>query len=181
MEKKLVTPGISYLVLGGAKSGKSGHAQKLAELLPPPRLFIATAQALDDEMKKKIEIHKKQRGEGWQTIEEPLEISKIIKKNSKTFSVILLDCITLWITNLLLMKNLKQEDFEFHLKELTDAIIMAPSSVIVVSNEVGMGIVPESSLSRRFREFAGLANQHIARAVDKVVLCVAGFPLYLKE
>ncbi len=171
----------SYLIVGGAKSGKSCYAQALAESYPAPRLFIATAEPFDEEMKEKIKIHKSQRGESWETIEEPLEIEKTIRENGNKFPVILLDCITLWISNLILRKDLTVSDFKARLRDLKLAIRDASATVIVVSNEVGMGIVPESAVSRKFREFAGLANQQLAMVSDKVVLCVAGLAIFLKK
>ncbi len=171
----------THLVLGGAKSGKSRLALSLAERYPAPRLFIATAEALDEEMVRKIEIHKAERGEGWYTIEEPLAISSVIRDEGKNFSVLLLDCITLWVTNLILKQDPNPEDFHKWLSDLTDAIKSSERSVVIVSNEVGMGIVPDSSIGRKFREYAGEANQRIAAVVDEVSLCVAGFPVTLKS
>ncbi len=169
------------MILGGAKSGKSKYAQKLAESYPAPRLFIATAEPFDLEMKEKIELHKKARGETWQTIEEPLEISQKILENAERFPVILLDCITLWISNLILKKDISMLNFRNYLQQLIVAIEKTSSSLIIVSNEVGMGIVPESAVSRKFREFSGLANQKLAEAADEVILCVAGLPIFLKK
>ncbi len=168
------------LVLGGSKSGKSQYAQNLSETYPAPRLFIATARALDEEMKQKIERHKKQRGPGWCTIEEPLEIANAVEHNSNKYSVILIDCITLWISNMILKREVNQDEFEIQVNNLCKALEKALCPVIVVSNEVGMGIVPDTPLSRKFREYSGLANQQIAKTVDRVTLCVAGLPLHLK-
>ncbi len=169
------------LVLGGAKSGKSTYALKLAESYPPPRLFVATAQPFDDEMKEKIRLHRQQRKDRWDTVEEPLEVAAVIKKHSENYGVILLDCITLWISNLMLDEDIRFYDFQKILEELLVAIRTSNCPVIVVSNEVGMGIVPDTSVGRKFREFAGFANQELAKTMNEVVFCVAGLPLHLKK
>lgn len=163
------------LVLGGAASGKSLYSEKLVNAAAAPKVYVATAQAFDAEMSQKIARHKVQRGDGWTTIEEPIEIASILVEQ-ETDSVVLLDCATLWLTNVLLA----DEDEVAMSEALCAALAACPARVVVVSNEVGYGIVPENALSRRFREAQGRLNQKIAAQADSVVVVMAGLPLALK-
>ncbi|MFZ3064710.1 MAG: bifunctional adenosylcobinamide kinase/adenosylcobinamide-phosphate guanylyltransferase [Nitrospirota bacterium] len=184
-------------ILGGARSGKSGFALKLAESIKGKRLYIATAEALDDEMAKRIKKHKKERGDNWNTIEEPIKIVEVIKKNNPPlppftkggkggFNVILLDCLTLWISNLMHREARSKGQVARGgrtLQKITDLISAckkAKASIIIVSNEVGLGIVPDNPLARQFRDIAGFANQEIAEAADEVYFMVSGIPLKIK-
>ncbi len=167
----------SVLVLGGARSGKSAHAEKLARETGLSRVYLATAQAFDDEMRERIQRHQAERaGDGWRTVEEPLALAAAIERHSKPDTVLLVDCLTLWLTNVMLAG----EDVAVMSDALLGAVAAASGPVILVSNEVGMGIVPESSLGRAFRDAQGRLNQAAARAVPHVVFIAAGLPLTLK-
>jgi len=171
-------------IIGGARSGKSSFALNLAEgarggdAISPAmkKVYIATAQALDNEMKERIERHKKERSAEWATIEEPLNISEMIKEVHKKYDVILLDCLTLWLSNLML----NNKDIEKEVDALCKLLPTVDCSLFTVSNEVGMGIVPDNELSRKFRDLAGLLNQKIAGIADEVYLVTAGIPLKIK-
>lgn len=169
--------GRSLLVLGGARSGKSRHAQAVAEAIPGPLVFIATAQAFDAEMKEKIARHRADRNDRWHTVEAPLALAEAIGAQDGTAAVILVDCLTLWASNLLL----SEEPAEPRVQALLEAIASASSPIILVSNEVGMGIVPDNALARRFRNLAGDINQRVGRAVSSAELVVAGFSLSLQR
>jgi len=166
----------SIFVTGGARSGKSSFALKLAEGIEGEKIFLATARALDNEMEKRIKMHRESRGGDWSTIEESNGIAKVIdiKKNG---SVILLDCLTLWVTNLI-------EDGMSDKEVLGEVEILAAASkganVITVSNEVGLGIVPLNPLARRFRDLAGTVNQKMTAAADEVYFLVSGIGMRIK-
>jgi adenosylcobinamide kinase/adenosylcobinamide-phosphate guanylyltransferase len=166
----------SLFVLGGAKSGKSRYAQTRAEALGIARTYIATAQAFDEEMRDRIARHQADRETGWETIEEPIYLAEAIAAHSAPNRVLVVDCLTLWTTNLLLAEH----DIAAATGQLTDAIWAAPGPVILVANEVGQGIVPDNPLARRFRDEAGLVNQRVAATVDEAQLLMAGLPLKLK-
>lgn len=168
------------LILGGARSGKSLYAENLAGKAGKKKIYLATAAIYDDEMQERIDKHRARRDGSWQTIEEPIEIAKIINPpttNNQQPTVILVDCLTLWLSNLLHLKM----DVTQQIELLTKALKTTKSEVILVSSEVGMGIVPENQLARQFRDHAGIMNQHIAEEADKVVLIVAGIPMIIKE
>lgn len=168
-------------VIGGAKSGKSGFALNLAEkyLVKPHSqgLFIATATVTDDEMAQRIERHKKERHGHWITVEEPLEVARVIRDVGHGYAVILLDCLTLWVSNVLFMDK---DSFETRCAELCAAIKGADCPVVVVANEVGLGIVPMDPVSRQFRDMAGVLNQRMATCCDEVYFVVAGLPMPIK-
>ncbi|MGL4209083.1 MAG: bifunctional adenosylcobinamide kinase/adenosylcobinamide-phosphate guanylyltransferase [Candidatus Adiutrix sp.] len=166
------------LYLGGAKSGKTRLALAEATLYEPMRIYLATAEAFDDEMRQRIENHKAERGLGWRTIEEPLKPDEVLSKLEGQ-GVLMLDCLTLWLSNLLAA----QDDCQWALNRVNDLIKAAKEykgPVIIVSNEVGHGIVPANSLARKFRDLAGSANQMLAAQADTVILVNAGLKLYLK-
>lgn len=167
------------LILGGAKSGKSSFAMELAEKIPGEKIYLATAQALDDEMKEKIKRHKKDRSSSWETIEETEEISQILKGLRFQCSVVVLDCITLWLSNLLHKGYDEGEVFEI-IKKFLDTAKKSDYSLLAVSNEVGMGIVPKNKLARQFRDIAGKINQEIAKAADEVYFVFSGIPKKIK-
>ncbi|MBA4367096.1 MAG: bifunctional adenosylcobinamide kinase/adenosylcobinamide-phosphate guanylyltransferase [Desulfobacterium sp.] len=167
------------LVIGGCRSGKSSHALELAEKISGKRIFLATCIPYDDEMKKRVSNHQQVRSRDWITIESPVGLSKAILKHAATSSVVLVDCLTLWINNLM-MKNISQEEMVQEVRQLTCSIQDAPCSVILVSNEVGSGIVPENPLARAFRDSAGLVNQKVAAVANKVIWMVAGIPVVIK-
>ncbi len=165
-------------VVGGARSGKSGFALKLAGDLPGPKAYMATARALDLEMEERISAHKKDRGPGWETIEEPEDVAeRIIALNG--YGAIVLDCLTLWLMNLI-EAGVDDVKVKERAVRLAEACKGSDACVIAVSNELGLGIVPENPLARRFRDLAGVVNQLVARAADEFYFVAAGIPLRLK-
>lgn len=165
----------TILVLGGARSGKSRHAQRLAEAMTPARTFVATAQAYDDEMRDRIARHRADRNASWRTIEEPVALPEAIRAHGMSGDgrVILVDCLTLWLSNLLLA----DADLDAAGDALLAALAAVPVGVVLVANEVGFGIVPDNALARRFRDAAGRLNQRLAAACDATDLVVAGIAL----
>ena len=202
------------LVTGGRRSGKSSHALELAESLGERRLYIATAEALDDEMVERVGKHREERGDGWDTAEEPLDISNVIE-GASGYDVILIDCLTLWLCNIM-HKNIpsplmgegqgegemdvplpsipsherrgsEMESFapdDKGILRIVDTLAHAcresKTSVIAVTNELGSGVIPDNALSRRFTDLAGIMNQRMAHAADKVILTVSGIPMTIK-
>jgi len=164
------------LVLGGARSGKSRHAESLVAALPPPWLYVATGEPRDDEMATRIAAHRARRGADWRTIEAPRDIAGVLA-GVPAGGAILVDCLTLWLSNLMLAGA----DVEVESDRLDDALARAAGPVVLVSNEVGSSIVPDNALARRFRDAQGRLNQRIAARADRVVLMVAGLPLVLKD
>ncbi len=165
------------LILGGAKSGKSTFALHKAELLPGRKAYIATAEPLDDEMKERIEKHRTQRGKDWHTIEEPVNMTRAFREIGSGYAAAVIDCLTLWLTNLLLGTGDPEIEMRSFLSSLKEG---DHPPLFVVSNEVGMGIVPDNALSRRFRDLAGRLNQEVASVADEVYLVTAGIPLRIK-
>lgn len=164
------------LVLGGARSGKSRIAQEWAEAATAARVFIATAQAFDEEMRERIAHHRSDRSSSWQTKEAPLDLANAIRASSGPGQVVLVDCLTLWLSNVMLDgRNVNVE-----IDALVDAVKLAEGPVLLVSNEVGHGIVPATALGRSFRDEQGRLNQRIAQTCDAVVLVTAGCPILLK-
>ncbi|MEL7022603.1 MAG: bifunctional adenosylcobinamide kinase/adenosylcobinamide-phosphate guanylyltransferase [Pseudomonadota bacterium] len=163
------------LILGGARSGKSRRAQELAEAASAQRVFIATAEALDDEMANRIARHQRDRGTGWRTIEAPLDLTHALQEAAVTGGVILIDCLTLWLSNMMH----RERDVDAAIAELVNTL-REPAELILVSNEVGLGLVPETPLGRTFRDHQGRLNQAIAAASDRVEFVAAGLPLALK-
>jgi adenosylcobinamide kinase / adenosylcobinamide-phosphate guanylyltransferase len=174
------------LVTGGSRSGKSEFARNLAEALPGRRVFVATCPVVDEEMKDRIEKHKKERLESqWETIEEPVAVSKVLSE-SPGFSVFLVDCLTLWMNNLMYRaqeegKTFSEENAVEKCKELLDMSSKTSGTVVFVTNEVGSGIVPENAAARLFRDIVGRCNQTIANAAADVYLVVCGLPITLKK
>jgi adenosylcobinamide kinase / adenosylcobinamide-phosphate guanylyltransferase len=171
-----VKAGNTTFVLGGARSGKSSFAQKLAEANTGELIYIATAQAFDDEMTDRIARHKADRGPRWQTVECPIDLAQAIAANDGVGKVILIDCLTLWLTNLMLGDH----DVQAATKGLIDTMASSAGQIILVSNEVGQGIVPDNALARRFRDEAGWLNQSMAAATNDVWFVIAGLPQQLK-
>jgi adenosylcobinamide kinase/adenosylcobinamide-phosphate guanylyltransferase len=163
------------LVLGGARSGKSTHAEHLLTSLPAPWAYVATAEAFDDEMRERIDIHKARRGSGWLQYETPLDLAGILAGDAAG-QPSLVDCLTLWVSNLMHANR----DVAGETAQLIDAVSKRTAPCIMVSNEVGLGIVPDNALARRFRDEAGRVNQRIAAAADQVVFVAAGLPMILK-
>ena len=162
-------------ILGGAASGKSAYAEGLVNNTSRSKTYIATAQPFDDEMRQKIAAHKTARGMGWTTIEAPFDPATALVAQDPA-GIVLLDCVTLWLTNVLLADH----DVTAAGDALLAALATCPCPVVVVSNEVGQGIVPDNALSRRFRAAQGHLNQRLARQADTVVAVMAGLPLALK-
>jgi len=167
------------LITGGCRSGKSRFALDYADQYFSKKLYLATCEVLDEEMAERVENHKKIRGPEWQTVEEPIEIADKIRQYGDKVEVILLDCMTLWLSNLL-MKGRIDSTVMNEIDTLIESIIHSQTSLIIVSNEVGMGIVPADPLSRRFRDLSGMANQKIAEVVDTAIFMVSGIPIFLK-
>jgi len=164
------------LVLGGARSGKSRIAQELAEGASPQRTYIATAQAFDEEMGERIAQHRRERDGSWRTVDAPLALAEAIEAQAGPAGVVLVDCLTLWLSNMVLAER----DPEQESARLIQAVRDARGPVILVSNEVGQGIVPATPLGRRFRDAQGRLNQRVAEACDAVVFVAAGCPILLK-
>ncbi len=164
------------LILGGARSGKSVYAEKLVLASQLRPIYIATGQARDDEMQDRIKHHKERRGPNWITIEEPLNLVGTLTKNTTPDNIILVDCLTLWLSNLMMAdKNIDTE-----ISALTALMPNLAGPVVFVSNEVGMGLVPETALGRNFRDHQGRLNQRIAQVANTVSFIAAGYPLSLK-
>lgn len=174
------------LVTGGSRSGKSAYAQQMAEASAEKKLFVATCPVLDEELRTRIDRHRANRvGRGWDTAEEQTALTELVR-NSAEYPVILIDCLTLWINNLLYQagqttKELGEEEIRVLCTELTAACRSIPGTVILVTNELGMGVIPDNPLARRFRDLAGRCNQVVANAADEVTLLVSGLPLFLKK
>lgn len=162
------------LVLGGARSGKSAYAERLVTALPPPWIYCATAQALDGEMRERIVHHRAQRSTGWDTAEEPLDIAPLLETVTRP---ILVDCLTLWLSNLMLAGK----DIEAETARVIAATQKSRAPILFVSNEVGLGIVPDNALAREFRDHAGRLNQAVAAIANRVVFMAAGLPMVLKD
>jgi adenosylcobinamide kinase/adenosylcobinamide-phosphate guanylyltransferase len=165
-------------VLGGARSGKSTFATRIVSESGLERVFVATATRSDDEMSERIDRHRADRGAGWRTIEEPLALVEVLARESRAGRVILVDCLTLWLSNLMFSDG---HDIERETAALADAVRRSPTPLVLVSNEVGLGIVPMTPLGRQFRDAQGRLNQMIAAAAPNAVQVVAGLPLWLKR
>jgi adenosylcobinamide kinase/adenosylcobinamide-phosphate guanylyltransferase len=165
------------LVLGGARSGKSRHAEALIEAAAPEALYLATAQPLDGEMAERIRRHRARRGARWTTREEPLDIAAVLREMAQPEKPILLDCLTLWLSNLLVAGR----DADGAIAGLLAVLPALGGPVVFVANEVGLGIVPDNALARTFRDHAGRLNQAVAAQAQRVVFLAAGLPLTLKD
>ena len=164
------------MVLGGARSGKSRYAQRLAERSAGERVYVATAAAGDDEMRKRIALHQAERGAGWRTLETPTQICEAVAAHAAPHRAVLVDCVTLWLANLMFAGA----DVGGAIDQLAQAAAAARGPLIFVSNEVGMGLVPETALGRDFRDWQGKANQRLAEVCGLVVFVAAGLPIRLK-
>jgi adenosylcobinamide kinase/adenosylcobinamide-phosphate guanylyltransferase len=167
------------LVLGGVRSGKSRYAQQLAQRSDRV-VFVATAKMSDEEMKRKIERHREDRPAAWLTVEEPLELARVLSHRQGECEAIVVDCLTVFAANLLEEEGDNDQAIEERVETLCIALESACCSVVLVSNEVGSGVVPAYPLGRRYRDLLGEINQRVARVADDVVLMVAGLPLALK-
>jgi adenosylcobinamide kinase / adenosylcobinamide-phosphate guanylyltransferase len=162
------------LVLGGARSGKSRYAENLLTALSPPWVYVATAEAGDEEMAARIKNHRERRGAQWRTIEAPRELASALAASGK--APVLVDCLTLWLSNLMLA----EANIDEATAQLEKALAAANGPLVLVANEVGSGIVPSYPLGRRFRDLQGTLNQRIAARAERVILMVAGLPLVVK-
>lgn len=174
MDRRLI------FVTGGARSGKSRYALERAMAAPAPWAFVATAEALDPEMEARVRAHRQARGEGWQTFEEPIEIVKVLAETSGRYGAAILDCLTLWVSNLLTRRGEDASRPEGEAERLVEAARGWRGLLVVVTNEVGMGIIPDNALARRFRDLAGDVNRRMAEAADEAYMMVAGIPMRLK-
>ncbi|WP_313200244.1 bifunctional adenosylcobinamide kinase/adenosylcobinamide-phosphate guanylyltransferase [Rhizobium sp.] len=172
----MILSGKTALVLGGARSGKSAFSERVAEATGLERHYIATGRAYDDEMRERISRHQEDRGPSWVTHEEPVELSHTLGAIDRPGRVVLVDCLTLWVTNLMM----EGEDIPMRCAELAAQLSSLDSRIIFVSNEVGLGIVPENRMAREFRDHAGRLHQQIAASVDEVFFVAAGLPLRMK-
>jgi adenosylcobinamide kinase/adenosylcobinamide-phosphate guanylyltransferase len=164
------------LILGGAASGKSQYAENLVKVSKQKKFYLASANIYDKEMQSKVKKHKLRRGDDWTTITEPLNAAdKIAKLNDK--QIMLFDCATMWLTNHFLEEN----DIHHEIELLINSIKFSSGSIVIVTNEVGAGIVPENSMARKFRELQGELNQRLAASANHVVQVIAGLPLTLKK
>ena len=167
-------------IIGGCRSGKSKHALQTAEKMPGNRkIYIATCVPQDNEMKQRVARHQKERSQNWVTVEEPLHLPQALLENSPKADVMLVDCLTLWVSNLL-METDDEEKLEEAISQLIDTLEKATCPIVLVSNEVGTGIVPENRLARQYRDIIGLANQAVAKTAGKVIWMVAGIPVTVK-
>ncbi|MCX5699090.1 MAG: bifunctional adenosylcobinamide kinase/adenosylcobinamide-phosphate guanylyltransferase [Candidatus Omnitrophica bacterium] len=166
------------LILGGARSGKSSYALSLAKRYKKVA-FIATCQGLDKEMRQRIELHKETRPKHWETFEEPRELTKLLVKMGNSFDCIVIDCLTLLVSNLILSANSQKQIID-KVQESLLILNKKKARIILVSNEVGLGLVPANKLGRKFRDIAGKVNQIVASRVNEVLFIVAGLPLNIK-
>ena len=167
------------LVTGGSRSGKSRYALELA-LRQPRRVFLATAEAMDDEMKARITRHQQERGEAFTTVEEPLDLAKALRALPAETDVVLIDCLSVWLGNLMHHHGTQTEYYD-EIHAFLEVLETVDFDVIIVTNEVGMGIIPHDEMTRAYRDLAGWLNQDIAQRADTAVLLVSGLPLMLKE
>lgn len=174
----------TIFITGGTRSGKSRYAEQRALDFGAPLCYLATAQPLDGEMDQRIQVHRERRGAMWQTVEEATHLSRALRDADGRYAAILVDCLTLWLTNLLLADEQPDRTSEARImgeiQELCETLAAMTTPVIVVSNEVGMGIVPEHRLGRIFRDLAGQANQAVAAMAKEAWLVASGIPLRLK-
>lgn len=174
----------TIFITGGARSGKSTYAEKLALDFGAPLCYLATAQTLDVEMDERVKRHRERRGAEWSTIEEPIHLSQALARCDGQYEAILVDCVTLWLSNLLFKYEDAGENIEERIREdlhrLKSTLQGMVTPVILVTNEVGMGIVPDNALARMFRDIAGMANHLLAAAADEVHAVISGIPLRLK-
>ncbi len=170
------------LITGGARSGKSAHALELADRDGgATRFFVATAEALDNEMRARIERHRADRADDFTTVEEPINLASTLEKLGACADLVVLDCLTLWVSNLMRVYSAESEEsFVADADALARVMLAAPFATIVITDEVGSAIVPDNPVARRFRDLLGWTNQTIAKAATEVILMVAGYPVRVK-
>jgi len=167
-------------VTGGARSGKSDFAQDMAEKIEGKRVFVATAQAFDEEMAERIQKHQENRGTRWDALEEPINLGGTIRSILGQYKTILVDCLTVWMSNLLLEYQDQNERISEIVDDFFSGLSESDETIIVVSNEVGMGIVPDNKLARDYRDQLGFLNQRMARRADEVYVLFSGIPVKIK-
>jgi adenosylcobinamide kinase/adenosylcobinamide-phosphate guanylyltransferase len=167
------------LVTGGARSGKSRYAVELAKGFRN-RYFIAAAEITDEEMERRIALHRAERGDTFHTVEEPVNLAKALRSLPGDAGIVVVDCLTVWLGNLM-HRGFEGETLPTEATSFLDAIKSPPTEIILVTNEVGMGLVPETPMGRVFRDIAGRMNQEVARIADRVILMVSGLPIVLKQ
>ncbi len=166
------------LALGGARSGKSSWALRYVERNFRSRFFLATAEVLDEEMAERVRLHRESRGPEWRLLEEPLDLPGALRTRCSPADAVLVDCLTVWLSNVMLKEG--RGRVPFYRESLLETLSARTKSVVLVANEVGMGVVPEHPLGRAFRDEAGVLNQAVAQSADRVVFLAAGLPLWLK-
>jgi len=166
------------LILGGARSGKSRLAEQLASASGLPVTYIATSQPLDGEMNERVRLHRQRRPSDWGLIEEPLALAAVLRAEAAEGRCLLVDCLTLWLTNLLMLED--EQRLAEERDALLDCLVQLPGTILLVSNETGLGVVPMGELTRRYVDQAGWLHQAVAERCQRVVLTVAGLPLMLK-
>lgn len=171
-----LAPGVT-LILGGARSGKTSFAENLVLASGLKAVYVATAEARDGEMAERIKRHRIDRGDSWETVEETVNLSGVFAAHGSPHSALLVDCLTLWLSNLLAASHEPEGEFD----TLVDALKKTKGPVVLVSNEVGLGIVPDNALARAFRDHAGRLHQKIAAIADQVYFVTAGLPLAMKQ
>jgi|SRR3972149_5582033 len=171
--------GNTFFIIGGARSGKSSYALELGSGFPGRKGFIATAEAFDEEMKERISLHQKTRPLEWETIEEPVDLSRRLQGMNNLYDVVIVDCLTLWLSNMLEREG-DSEYIKTAVGHLTSVLKDISYKVIIVSNEVGLGIVPENKIVRLFRDLGGWMNQKVASVADEVYLVTCGIPMRIK-
>jgi adenosylcobinamide kinase/adenosylcobinamide-phosphate guanylyltransferase len=169
--------GNTTLVLGGARSGKSAFAEQLVAEAAATRVYLATATAGDEEMRERIAHHRARRGDGWRTIEEPLALVEALSREDRAANAVLVDCLTLWLSNLMHANK----DVDAETRQLAALLREAKAKIVLVSNEVGLGLVPETPLGRAFRDAQGRLNQQVAAVATDVAFIAAGLPIWLKQ
>jgi adenosylcobinamide kinase/adenosylcobinamide-phosphate guanylyltransferase len=171
-----MNPGRIILVLGGARSGKSAFAEGLIAASGLKKAYVATGQVFDSEMETRVDLHKARRGSEWALVEEPLDLAGALERATASDTAVLVDCLTLWVTNLMMAKRQVTDET----RQLVETIAKLSGTIVFVSNEVGQGIVPDNAMSRAFRDHAGLLHQTVAAVADEVYFVTAGLPLKLK-
>ncbi len=172
-------PGKTILITGGSRSGKSRHALHLTKNIRGQKIFLATAEPLDEEMAERIKKHQNERGKEWSTIEESLDPTSVLKEKGDEPGYIILDCITLWLSNMI-MKNMTQQTILQRVHEFVGKCKNCASNIIVITNELGSGTVPMQPSARSFRDLAGETNQILASEFDEVINMVSGIPVAIK-
>lgn len=172
-------PNETVLILGGCRSGKSDFALSLADRYGGPGIFVATCEPRDEEMHDRVRRHKEERSGAWRTVEAPLRLPEAIQKHDRSGRVVLVDCLTLWVSNLLLESRsdrFPQRSFD----KLLGVLGESKGPVLMVSNEIGLGVVPDNAVARRYRDLVGELNQHIASLANRVIMVTAGIPMVIK-